>query len=406
MSSSSQLAIEGMRVAAPAPAVDSPSELFGNLAKQFNWHASIAKYVVESCQMESLEDFAFSLNSREDASKLVAKIRDCPEELQMVQSGRVARAWEGVKEALAQAQAAGKRDIDADGDLDRVLDQKQLDSLDDVFWARMKATFPPAVEPSDFLKSRLHREVSRRLLSVRDVWSVRTLDHQMRTRKRREELGPNLIFYSEGDDADIVYERSVSQYLRCLRTLLIGYAKGGAIIRPGAPAVERRGDDSTLFVEVPYDVMLKYYFRAERQVARVSPPEQLAWLTAVDEAERSEWVDLFRNSSMTLGEVIKTVFVQRESMWHVLPEKRAAAPGNTLMDATNNEKRPRTTKAIAVPNGWGSSFKDGRTVCIRYNQNLCSGECPDGNLHVCAKLVAKGRVCGSKEHRAMNCTRR
>ena len=77
------------------------------------------------------------------------------------------------------------------------------------------------VEPSAFLKSRLHREVARRLLHIRDVWNVRTLDHQMRTRKRREELGPNLIFYSEGDDAEIVYERNVSQYLGCLPTLLL-----------------------------------------------------------------------------------------------------------------------------------------------------------------------------------------
>ena len=113
----------------------------------------------------------------------------------------------------------------SDGDLDKVLGQKELDSLGDVFWSRVKVTFPPSIDPFDFLKSRLRREVARLLLSIRDVWSGRTLDDQMRTRKKREELGLIPVFSCEGDDAEIVFERNVSQYFRCLRTLPLGYGK-------------------------------------------------------------------------------------------------------------------------------------------------------------------------------------
>ena len=396
---STQLAIAGVSVAVPTSAAVDPVAIFSELGTKFKWHDAVTQHLTTKCQFQDLEDFAYAFTDRGDAMKLVDKIRDCPEELRLVQAGRLARAWEGIKEALTESKAAKAKDLGSDPDMDKVLDQKDLDSLDDQFWARVKIVFPPTVEPSDYLKSRLHREIARRLLSLREVWGVRTLEHQSRSKKRREEVAPNLVYVSEGDDVEADYERSVSQYLRCLRTLLIGYAKGGARPLPTAPTLERRGDDSTQFVEVPYDVVLKYYYRAERQVMKVNPSEQLSWLTAADEAERSEWVEVYRNTGLTLGQTIKTVYIQREAMWQVAPEKRAVpASSHNLAN-----KRQRAAEEVAVPRGWASEFRDGRKVCIKWNQGFCGNECPDGALHCCAKMLGKDRVCGLRSHRAMNC---
>ncbi len=398
------LAISGIQVVTPVPQTEDPLALFKELGAKFDWHESIAAHLVSSKGLATLEDFAFLLTSEAEANPLVEGIRDCPEERRMVMAGRVRRAWIGVREALDKSAKQKTKDAESACDLDAVFSKAELDSLEDVFWARHRFTLPPSVEPADSLKSRLHREIVRRVLTVRDIWGVRTLDHQMRASKKREQIAQNLILIGDGDDVDVTYEKCTEQYLRNLRTLLLAYAKAGAQVLPDAPpGPEKRGDDTTKFVQVPYDVLLRYYHRAETQVSRVPRADQLSWLASRDEAERAAWVELHRASQMTLGAVVKLLFEQREAMWVVQPEKRKEVDDGS---SGRPAKAPRGNNASA-PAGWAAHMRDGRAICMAWNRGGCAKVCPYKEFHGCAKLW-KGRACGSKDHRAgvgKGCTR-
>ena len=72
-------------------------------------------------------------------------------------------------------------------DLDTMLSQQELDSLDAKFFQRYKMTWPPEFAPGDLLVSRISKELSKRLLSVREVFKVRNQAMQNRatTKKAR-----------------------------------------------------------------------------------------------------------------------------------------------------------------------------------------------------------------------------
>ncbi len=70
-------------------------------------------------------------------------------------------------------------------DLDELLPQPELDSIRNMFWARHKVPFPPHMEPSDAMVSRLQREISKRRLTVRDISWVESMAHQLRTDNKR-----------------------------------------------------------------------------------------------------------------------------------------------------------------------------------------------------------------------------
>ena len=72
-----------------------------------------------------------------------------------------------------------------------------------------------------------------------------------------------------------------------------------------ASAEKTLGADSTTFVEVPLDVVMQYFYRAKHQSSALPLSQRLAWLEARGLEDRSDWVAKFRESSKSLGEVIK-----------------------------------------------------------------------------------------------------
>ena len=78
----------------------------------------------------------------------------------------------------------------------------------------------------------------------------------------------------------------------------------GTMAVPATPAAideASLGADSTLFVAVPEDVVMMYWFRAKRTAALVPTTHRLSWLQARDQEERAEWVARFRDSQKTPG---------------------------------------------------------------------------------------------------------
>ena len=119
--------------------------------------------------------------------------------------------------------------------------------------------------------------MDRRLLTVYNIWKVKTLRHQVTTTKKRKQVGTDLYtFDDERDKASGAH--GVENYLARLHTYLLALSIAGSIKVQGAPDEEAFGSDSTNLVKVPWDVLQSYYFRASRAVMTMTEASQLAWL--------------------------------------------------------------------------------------------------------------------------------
>ena len=77
--------------------------------------------------------------------------------------------------------------LDDDDDLDKPMSKPDLDRLAELAWNRYHLVWPPEVEPSDALVSRLTRELKRRTLSAYDMLKVRAIIGQSKGEKQANE---------------------------------------------------------------------------------------------------------------------------------------------------------------------------------------------------------------------------
>ena len=200
----------------------------------------------------------------------------------------------------------------------------------------------------------------------------------------------------------------VETYLQKLYTLLVAYAVVGAKPLSGAPGSEKRGGQTTLFVEIPFDVVTRYYFRASKYAHQCHYTQALAYLTRRDEEEREMWVDYYRNGDQTLGATIVCVFEMREAMWQPPDPPKAAA-------SDSDRKRPREERD---PKGKGkggkkkrdgndeskyaTELKNGTKLCHAFQRGACHDKNCQKGAHMCAMMLSTGRVCGLR-HPASKC---
>ena len=83
----------------------------------------------------------------------------------------------------------------------------------------------------------------------------------------------------------------------------------------------------TQFVQAPLDVVMEYFYRAKRSASQIQPQKRLAWLQHRDTEERAVWVSKFRESTKTLGSVVREVMNLRDAHW--IPVQ-ASASGEAL----------------------------------------------------------------------------
>ena len=108
------------------------------------------------------------------------------------------------------------------------------------------------------------------MLCVFNIWKVKNLQFQLTTAQKKRKLGDNL--YTEETETDEHVSKDAETYLDKLCILMLAYAIAGAAPLAGVsdPTKERTlGANSTEFVEDPLDVVLAYWFRAERFAASV-----------------------------------------------------------------------------------------------------------------------------------------
>mmetsp|Transcript_17877 Transcript_17877/g.47200 ORF Transcript_17877/g.47200 Transcript_17877/m.47200 type:complete len:402 (-) Transcript_17877:62-1267(-) len=383
-----------------AEAAPAATLAFAKMQEKYRWDPAIEKYFLLSLRLETVTDFQHLFSDAKEVADLINRIPSLGGPA--LQVSRVRQAWSGICDAAGQADLVKKRGIEAE-DMDALLLQSALDSLEAFFWTRHHLRFAPEVEPSDYVINRLNKEMTKRLLTVQSVWKVRTMTHQLRAERKRQKLANGIELVHQEHEATVVIHPSLAAYLDQLLTLCIAYVRAGA--RPtGAVEVEDMKSESPAFVQCPLDIMLRYHHRATRQAALVKSSDALEWLTRRDEEERILWVDKHRSSASTFGSVVATMFERREAMWQPPPAAayqtpiKPPKPGGQLADAAAGAKGSGKGSDQARAEKLGN-----KELCRAYNVGKCKEPCPANRLHVFNVITRSGKTCGMKNHTAGTC---
>ena len=172
----SVLQVQGMTINVPKATTSAiPEELFRELATKFKSMDPVLKHLLETLKLETLEEFALVFSTEEAVATEFQRIKNVPG----VQVARAKMAWQGVRMALQEADVI-KRKTHETSDLEILMDKGDLDNLQAFFWNRHRLMWPVRIEPGDAVISRFHKEIIRRALQVKDVWTVRSSRHHLR----------------------------------------------------------------------------------------------------------------------------------------------------------------------------------------------------------------------------------
>ena len=381
-------------MAAVQPTTQARDEAFDQLKEQFDLEPKVREWLTSDTGLaaRSLSDFLHAASSEAEVKALVDA---AGAENKLLATSRLRQAWVSLKRARDQDEIIQRRGAD-ESDLDQLLAQPVLDDLEARFWSRYHMSYPPDVAPADLVVSRACRELDKRLLSVRDVLKVKTQAQQQRSIPKRAKIGDGVeVITGEADDMGAA--RTTANYLHCLHTLLVAYAKAGTKPISGAPTPDARGGESWKVVECPLDILMRYLFRVQERASR--PGVSFGWLKSRDEAERAVWVDRMRNSADPMGLIVHTTFISREAMWEPAAHSEAPPPPPPY----RGDKEKGAGKG-SQPKGvkYAKSLRDGTPVCQAFQTGKCqNSQCKA--RHVCAVLKNGGRVCGlrhpGKDHR-------
>ena len=260
----------------------------------------------------------------------------------ILSASRLRQAWRSLKRARDEDDVIKRAGQDT-MDMDDMLTASVLDDIEARHWARYKMTWPPEIAPAGTLISRIVREFEKRTLSVQMVFKVRTQAHQQKDVRKRTRVAEGLEMVSAAVSRDAT--PSLHNYMTNLVTLLIAYSEAGSKLRVDAPTAEPKTVDSTRIVECPLDVLMRYCYRVQDRAYSLQYHMALSWIQRKDEAERTVWVDRFRNSTGSLFEIILHTLQTREAMWELpTPEiRQTKAPGG----AKSGAKRKPTPGAGA-----------------------------------------------------------
>jgi len=374
--------------------------------------------------MENLEDFRYYFADEKEIDAYVATEESLKGPEQRIQIARVRRAWAAVRQNGLRKE--NRNTISSVAELDDLLEEGTLREVKVQFWKRYKVKYPVEASPSDQLLSRCYREMEKRLLTVYDIWKVKTLRHQVMTTKKRKKVGTDLYTFEE--EAEVKLDTyGVEKYLAMLHTYLLALSIAGSSKVQGAPVEEAFGNDSAKFVKVPWDVLQSYHFRASRAVMSVPEASRLTWLEERDVADRSAWVSQYREGDETLGQVVQAVMEKRGAHWDA-PIQSMALQLNTpprpqqprevqtpmrqmqgqQKGLDKQEEKPSTPPSNPNKNQPGTiatALRDGTVLCQDFNKNKCGtkgSSCSKG-VHKCAKVSRNGWPCGMAFHGAHNC---
>jgi hypothetical protein len=185
--------------------------------------------------MESLQDFCFYFAEEKEIDAFVAADDTLTDQEQKIQTSRMRRAWAAVRQN--ELRNGNESTISSATELDDLVEEVTLRELKLQFWKRYRMKHPVHIIPSDHLLSRCYKEVKTRLLSVYDIWKVKTLRHQVMSTRKRKKVGIDLYtFEDEADETSVTYD--VDGYLAMLHTYLLALSTAGSNEIQGVQAEE------------------------------------------------------------------------------------------------------------------------------------------------------------------------
>ena len=240
-------------------------------------------------------------------------------------------------------------------------------------------------------------------MDVVDVWDVRSIFNQRTSTAKRRRVAGSLYISEQGDEDDAgPGEQTWVTYLQQLRVCLYALALPGAAAVDPAPSERETPERSADFVQVPLDVLLKYWFRCEKLALQLPERLRLQHIQNLDRVERGEWAQRFANGTCTLGQCVLTVFRDRDARWMAPPPEPPAPPANRRGSPTEQPLAP------ADPNAgqFAKELRDGTRLCQHWQTGKCTKQhdvnCNNGK-HKCAVTFRSGRVCGAPDHIGKNC---
>ena len=383
-------------------------DAFTKLATNFKLSEVVKDALIRS-KLENLEEFRFLFDEESKVEPWVVKLKLGDDHT--VQAARLRRAWSAVR--LYFQQSEQDRSKVTASDLDSMLGDTELRDTKLQFWRRYRQRYPAEVRPSDATLSRVTREMSKRMLCVFNIWKVRSLQFQLHTSTKKRKVGENLFTEDKEDEEQC--DQDWETYLNKLHTLLLAYSMAGSspLAPPAGDATrfDSLGADATKYLEVPLDVAIAYFWRAKRTTCVVPMSKRLQWLKSRDTEERSEWVSRFRESTDTLGVIIKEVMVARDAHWIPAITQPGSDPVSTGGGDAKQPQSPNPAKTshfqLGKPiNGKqvARTMRDGTKLCQAFQHGQCKNKtpCPSGQ-HRCAAVTKKERICGASGHGAAAC---
>ena len=322
-------------------------------------------------------------------------------------------------------------------DLDTMIPEATLKTLREKFHARYHSTYAPQDDPTEKLISRLSREIDKRDLSPKDLWTVQSIAAKQRAAKRRRELAPGLSWDDEQEDFEGY--RGATTFLSQLAIYLLGLAKAGVVSTDKPTSPELPTTPSTEVVLVPLDTVTRYLSRARRESDKVVSAHRLNWLESQHGTEVEAWIYRFKNSSLTLGQVIEQTMTERAIFWEPPVEilitnsntkgksKGVGKKGGSGLGSGFAGRQAATGAAKGGKGSWGSGkskgqgknnssdvlvqsgkrwlkkMLNGESLCQDFNNKKCKNwnDCPKGS-HLRCLEIGPNKVCG-KPHPAKEC---
>ena len=367
-----------------------PEETFDALCKQFNLDDKVKECILkQGCK--TLSDFRFLVQDENEVKTVfIDPLRDL--EGPRLQTARLRHAWTACKALIDSQQVQSAQPVSIE-DEDALLPSDELQDLKAIWFRRYHLKPDPSVMPNDRLISRLVRSLRKQAFEVMDLWTVRSLAHQRTHGQKRRKVGEGL-WLTEEDTSEEVEKHSWTAYLKKMDIYLCALSIAGCRVRADAPAVpETPASESTDYVEIPYDLLLRYKARAEELALRVQENRRLTLVAHLDGHERAEWSARLGAQSEGLGKLIQTITQERNALW--ISGAASVGPAGASGGGASSAGSPP-----AQSEGVSFSLRDGTVLCPDFQRGKCSvstRECPKG-AHRCGKTLTTGRVCGSYGH--------
>eukprot|EP00435_Cladocopium_sp_Y103_P055826 s173_g18.t1 len=386
------------------------------LQTQFKFSEVVTKKILElGCR--TLSDFRFMVQDEAEVKTcFIDQIQNLPNE--RLETARVRHAWSACK-ALVDAQRVQATQPPTVEDEDALLPSDELQDLKTMWFKRYHLKPDPSCMPSDRLISKLVRALRKKTLEVIDVWSVRSLTHQLTHSTKRRKVGDNL-FLQEVDDSE-EGRRNWATYLKKLEIYCLALSIAGIKpVEPPPTEPETINSESTKYVIVPLDVLMRYKTRAEELAGRVGEGQRLQLVSQLDGQERAEWSARYGASTDSLGQTIVTLMRERDALWIsgsagsarygastdslgqtivTLMRERDALWISGSAGAPSSSARP--SSPAAPPRGDPASSVAGM---LRDGTKLCPDFQKGKGAHRCGFVLSSGRPCGSFGHGADKCT--